>query len=404
MNLLGFLAIVIAVTGMVWLLQMIFKGKDRIDINLSVGRSPASSLENPTRDGVSKKHPSSIPHRDKDSILDEVGSVGDKIHLSSTPTTNSSVSADPIVETPHLDSTQSTFKDEDAYLDQVLDDELFEEHTNESLLREVTDGQLTPPTGHLTFSGFGSLVAQLPADSFDKPQSSEQIEAMFAVLRESTRRIEQQMIALYEVHRSKLAPQIDSSPAISVEPESQSENESDDYSFNDDDDEPTVVNFGGGIDSVLTPKDSPEYNVDSEPTTELISMEELGLNIPDDAFQTHDMADVLEPSDEIRKEALPYLASLNKTGELSYEVVSALKRKATSREVKHRVRQVLRAIDHFDLSGDANAALRVTAVFRHLPEDLGEFDNDIAAIGRRFGLIEPQDDPTPVEVDEAING
>ena len=380
MNLLGFLAIVIAVTGLVWLLQMIFKGKDRIDINFSVGRSSIPPQELPIKTNLIWEAPTSTAGSDSDSTFG-----------AQTPRPTAPVAAKPISTT----ASEPDQTNQDAYLTFI--DENFEEHSNDSLLKADDSSQPGPLIGQLTFSGFGNLSAHLPLDSFDKPQSPEQIEAMFAVLRESTRRIEEQMIALYEVHRSMGTKQ---NTTLSPSPSSPLTNTDDsgDYDFGDDDDL-TGSSFGGGLGAQLG-QAYPEDESQSAPPSEFLTMGELGISISDDAFQTYDADAVLESVPEIRQEALPYFANLNKTGELSYEVVNAIKRKAPIREVKHRVRQVLRAIDHFNFSSDANAALRVTAAFRQLPMDLGEFDNDVAAIGRRFGLIEPENDPLPVEADE----
>ncbi|GAB3789349.1 hypothetical protein GCM10028818_57760 [Spirosoma horti] len=400
MNLLGFLAIIISVTGLIWLLQIIFKGKERIDINLSVGRRATSSSEMPTNLADSKKTHPGIPQTEPNSILGEVVSIGSKIPSSATSTADSSASTNPINATPRSHPTESNGTDPDAYLHKAFEDESFEEHTNESLLQEVAGGQLTPPMGQLTLSGFGSIASQLPSDSFDKPQSSEQIEAMFAVLKESTRRIEQQMIALYEVHRSMQANQDTPSNLAQSTLEDQTANDAGDYDFGaDDDDNDNEHSFGGGLNTQLTTS-TPDEESQSAPATEFImTMDELSILVPAGTIQTFDASDVLEPAPEIRHEALPYFANLNKTGELGYEVVEAIKRKAPTREVRHRVRQVIRAIDHFNLNSDANAALRLTAVFRHLPEHLGEYDDDVAAIGRKFGLIEPASEPASVEAD-----
>jgi hypothetical protein len=400
MNLLGFLAIVIAVTGMVWLLQLIFKGKDRIDINLSVGRRATSSSEMPTNVADSKKPHPGITQSEPDSILGDVVSIGCKKPSSSPSTADSSASTNQIIDSPGSSPAGSNQTDQDAYLNKALEDESFEEHTNESLLQEVANGQLTPPMGQLTFSGFGSIASQLPSDSFDKPQSPEQIEAMFAVLKESTRRIEQQMIALYEVHRSMQVNQDTPSNLAQSTVEDQTANDAGDYDFGeDDDDNDNEHSFGGGLNTQLTTNPSDEESQSAPATEFIMTMDELSILVPDGTIQTFDASDVLEPAPEIRHEALPYFANLNKTGELGFNVVEAIKRRAPSREVKHRVRQVIRAIDHFNLNNDANAALRLTAVFRHLPEHLGEYDDDVAAIGRKFGLIEPASEPAPVEAD-----
>ena len=428
MNFLGFLAIVITVTGLVWLLQLLLKGNNQVDINLSIGRTN-SAADTVSVSPTQQKSNIDTALPPADSILGDVLQTG----MRSTGPEHSIYSSAPYLKPPLLDNStvekavtqqgdrqnqtpRQNVKDsispveinpllEDAYIDTVLKEAEFFDRTNVALLEEVNRGQLPPQVGQLTYSCFGSIAEQMPPDSFDKPQSPQHVEAMFELLRESTQRIEQQMIALNAVQRSlfRLATQHTEKAATgpangdSQTIESQQE-ESSEYSFSDEEglEEST---FGGGLDAQLSSV-YPEGESQGAQPTEFFSASEAGMDMPEEAFQSFDLNEISEPVTEVRQPIFNYLAGLNQTGELSYEVVAAVKRKAPTREVKHRVRQVLRAIDYYNFSSDANALLRVTAVFASLPENLEEFDEDIAAIGRKFGILAPSDEPVTSEDSE----
>lgn len=411
MNLISFLSIVITVTGLVWLLQLLLKGKDRIDINLSVGRTSSSVDSTLSSETATQASQETTQNKD-DGVLGKVllpqnfvrDHVGTQPKMTSAAT-NSSLSPSN-VPSPNFPSTDEEKRD-DAYIDKALQDETLENYTSESLLKEATDGQLTPAFGYVSLNPFASIANELPAGSFDTPQGTEQIEAMFELLRENTRRIEQQMMALYVFQRASLKGPTQTSTSSAhtnqdkvslsdVEGES-----SGDYDFSDDN---AASPFGGGLNKQLNTLDGDD-DFEAQPGVEFFSAEELGGEMPADACQTYDLDQIRETPEtagEITVELLPYMAALNKTGELSHDVVNAIRQKETSKVVKHRVRQLLRAIDHYRLSGDSNAALRVTAVMSKLPVDLGKYANAVSDIGRKFGLTEPEDEPAPVETDEIL--
>lgn len=427
MNLLGFLAIVITVTGLVWLLQVLLNGKDRIDINVSVGRKPSSgtisSSSTSLKTGTEKTESTS-----SDSILGDVlqpaTRVIDTERKNSAESVEQPDSAVGIVretDAPRQDSllnqvasgnninsiipADNKLSSEDEYIDTVLKDANFVDITDVSSLEEVDPSQLAPQIGQLTYSCFGSIVEQMPPGSFDKPQSPQHIEAMFELLRESTQRIEQQMIALNALQHSlfSLATQQKERSATNTtdnhsRTEESGQSETTEYSFGDDDGLEESA-FGGGLAAQLDIV-YPEGESQSAQATEYFTASEAGVEMPEDAMQSFDLDEISEPIIEVRQPILNYLAGLNQTGELSHEVVAAIQRKAPTREVKHRVRQVLRAIDHYNFSSDANALLRITAVFQNLPRDLKNNDPIVASIGRKFGILEPSDEPVSVEDDD----
>ena len=424
MNFLGFLAIVTTVTGLIWLLQILLKGKDQIDINISVGRK-APSITNNLVTTSTKNNIGSTDSLSANSILGDVlqpiplsGAIEKKdlIESSTQPTpvvdtvrgkdnSQQGVFSPPLTFEKKVDLVSQIDKQsssEDAYIDTAFNDTKFVNLADESLLEEVSQGQLPSQIGQLTYSCFGGIAEQMPPGSFDKTQSQQHIEAMFEVLRESTQRIETQMIALNAVQRtlfSLATQQKEKATVATTDDHSQNvdsqQSESTEYSFSDDENLEEST-FGGGLAAQL---DSiyPEDESQSAQETEFISTSEAGMDMPEDAMQSYDLNEVSEPITEVRYPILNYLAGLNQTGELSYEVVAAIKRKAPTREVKHRVRQVLRAIDHYNFSSDANALLRITAVFRDLPRDLENYDPDVAMIGEKFGILEPSDEPVSNE-------
>lgn len=408
MNLLGFFAIVISVTGLIWLLQLLFKGKDRIDINLSVGRATDHQDKPPGQRTQSDPLTTSTNSEANDILGNVVLSKSfmmsqDKKPLPaeatqpngdpSGPASKDQATKQPVPVDPQLD---------DSYIDKALEDEDFQDYSTESLLQEDPTGIGAPVLGQITLSPFSQIAAQLPDNSFRGPQNAEQIEAMFELLRENTSRIEQQMIALYAMVKSQSSP---TSQAVTSAIETkwgkdQTTDDSSDYQFGDED-ELVAPAFGGGLTKQFESIND-ENPAETQPAVEFLSLKELGGKLPADAFQTYDLSEITEPVEVERKELLPYLASLTKTGELSHDIVEAVKQKASTKVVRHRVRQLLRALDHYRLSNDSNAALRVTAVMSQLPPDLGKYSEAIFDIGRKFGMVEPSDEPEPVEADELI--
>jgi hypothetical protein len=408
MNLLGFIAIVIAVTGVVWLLQLLFQDKGRIDINLSVGRRSSSELgqvkgEKEIVDPVAKSAESlSILG---DVVLTAGGPLSQRTssnsQLGQTESAGELASATHTAPKPNSADTSDP-SPEDTYIDQALADETFEDYTTESILKEDQEGIRTPALGQIKLSPFASITDQLPAESFAKPQTPEQIEAMFDLLRESTRRIEQQMMALYAVVRTQsmhIAGEVTSIEADESindqgnESLTQEETGVNVYDFDDDEAAPDNT-FGSGLNQQLG-----SLTDEAERGVEYLTMEELGGELPADACKTYDLSEITEPVEDQAKELLPYLASLNRTGELSYDIVESIKKKEPTKVVRHRVRQLIRAIDHYRLNNDSNAAIRVTAVMSQLPTDLGKYAASIYDIGRKFGLAAPEELPEPVEAD-----
>ncbi|RYF68383.1 MAG: PepSY domain-containing protein [Cytophagaceae bacterium] len=409
MNLLGFFAIVIAVTGVVWLLQLFFQDKGRIDINLSVGHRSSS--------GSGKVELPKVASKPNGVSAGGLSILGDVVLTRSPQSTqsgsNSQLAQDESAYGNHTASTPDGPKTsepstDDAYIDQALADETFEDYTTESILKEDQDSIRTPALGQITLSPFASITDQLPAESFAKPQTPEQIEAMFELLRESTRRIEQQMMALYAVVRTQTLHSTGEVTPGSGETESSISNQGNDsltqaedgvnvYEFDDENAAP-VNSFGSGLDEQLG-----GLVDEAERGVEYLTMEELGGELPADACKTYDLSEITEPVEDQPKELLPYLASLNRTGELSYDIVESIKKKEPTKVVRHRVRQLIRAIDHYRLNNDSNAAIRVTAVMSQLPTDLGRYAPSIYDIGRKFGLAAPEELAEPVEADVTEN-
>ena len=412
MNLLGFIAIVIAVTGVVWLLQLFFQYKGRIDINLSIGRGNLSKSEK--ADATNERSNKVTNPTDSQSILGDVvltGSPQSKLssanaQFDKTELSGKSVNSNQSDDKPESSEAGDHVTD-DAYIDQALADESFEDYTSESILKENEQGIRLPSLGQITLSPFANITNQLPSDSFTNSQTPEQIEAMFDLLRESTRRIEQQMMALYAVVRTQALHPTSQVISESTEADGLIDQQNDEnltkgngevnvYDFDDDDSPDT--SFGSGLDQQLG-----NLSDEQERGAEYISVEELGGELPEDACKTYDLSEIMETEEEQPKELLPYLASLNKTGELSHDIVESIKKKAPTKIVRHRVRQLIRAIDHYRLNNDANAAIRVTAVMSQLPTDLGKYAASIYDIGRKFGLAAPEELSEPIEADEPEN-